>query len=196
MFSSDNGPTHDHSGGSDSAFFESAGLLRGLKGSLYEGGIRVPYIVRWPGKIKAGRTSDLPAVFYDMMPTLCDLAGKPLAPVLRGEGLGVRGENDGLSILPTLLDKGAQRKHEFLYWEFPSYGGQQAVRMGDWKGVRQQLHKGVIRTQLYNLADDLGEKNDLAAKHPDIVARIEKIMQEQHVPSAVFPLVPIDQPAK
>jgi arylsulfatase len=185
MFSSDNGPTHDHSGGSDSEFFESAGPLRGLKGSLYEGGIREPYIVRWPGKIKPGRTSDLPGVFYDMMPTLCDLAG---GPIPKG--------TDGVSILPTLLDKGEQQKHDFLYWEFPSYGGQQAVRMGDWKGIRQQLQKGTVTTQLYNLADDIGEKIDLAAQHRDIVVRIEKIMQEQHMPSANFPLKTIDQPAK
>jgi len=185
MFSSDNGPTHDRAGGSDSAFFESAGPLRGLKGSLYEGGIRVPYIVRWPGKFKAGRTSDLPAVFYDVMPTLCEIAGCPVPK-----------EIDGLSILPTLLGKGEQKNHEFLYWEFPSYGGQQAVRMSDWKGVRQGLRKGATAIQLYNLADDIGEKHDLAAKHPDIVARIEKIMQEQHVPSAIFPLKTIDQPAK
>jgi arylsulfatase len=92
MFSSDNGPTHDHAGGSDSEFFESAGPLRGLKGSLYEGGIRVPFIVRWPGRIKSGRTSDLPAVFYDLMPTICELAGAPMPK-----------ESDGLSILPTLL---------------------------------------------------------------------------------------------
>jgi arylsulfatase len=127
----------------------------------------------------------LAAVFYDMMPTLCDLAGGP-APK----------ETDGVSILPTLLDKGEQKKCEFLYWEFPSYGGQQAVRIGDWKGVCQQLQKGTVTTQLYNLSDDIGEKNDLAAKHPDIVARIEKIMKEQHVPSAIFPLQAIDQPAK
>jgi arylsulfatase len=181
LFSSDNGPTHDHSGGSDSEFFESAGPLRGLKGSLYEGGIRVPFIARWPGKIKAGRTSDLPAVFYDMMPTLCDLAGAPVPK-----------EIDGLSILPTLLDKGEQKKHEFLYWEFPSYGGQQAVRMGDWKGVRQQLQKGAVAMQLYNLANHIGEETNLAAKHPDIVSRIEKIMREQHVPSLTFPLKSID----
>src|SRR5262249_53548951 len=127
----------------------------------------------------------LPAVFYDMMPTLCDLTGCP-APK----------ETDGLSILPTLLDKVEQQKHEFLYWEFPSYGGQQAVRLGDWKGVRQGLEKGTVMTQLYNLANDIGEKNDLAAKYPDIVGRIEKIMHEQHVPSVAFPLVPIDQAAK
>jgi arylsulfatase len=185
MFSSDNGPTLGHSGGSDSEFFESAGPLRGLKGSLYEGGIRVPYIVRWPGKIQAGRTSDLPAVFYDVMPTLCDLAGAPIPK-----------ETDGLSILPTLLDRGEQKQHAFFYWEFPSYGGQQAVRMGNWKGVRQQLGKGTLTTELYNLADDIGERHDLAAQHPDIVARIEKVMREQHVPSAMFPLKAIDRPGQ
>jgi arylsulfatase len=203
MFSSDNGPTHDHSGGSDSEFFESAGPLRGLKGSLYEGGIREPYIVRWPGNIQPGRTSDLPAVFYDMMPTLCDIAGAPLTlpspPAAGGEGR-VRGaipkETDGLSILPTLLDKGEQKKHAFLYWEFPSYGGQQAVRMGNWKGVRQRLDRGTVRTELYNLADDIGEKHNVAARHPDIVARIEKIMREQHTPSATFPLKAIDRPGQ
>jgi arylsulfatase len=181
MFSSDNGPTHDHSGGADSEFFESAGPLRDLKGSLHEGGIRVPYIVRWPGKIKAGRSSDLPAVFYDMMPTLCDVAGVPIPK-----------ETDGASILPTLLDRGEQKKHAFLYWEFPSYGGQQAVRMGDWKGIRRELQKGAVKTQLFNLADDIGETNDVAAKHPDITARIEKIMKEQHTASALFPLRAID----
>jgi arylsulfatase len=116
---------------------------------------------------------------------LCDLAGGPVPK-----------DTDGLSLLPTLLGKGEQKRHEFLYWEFPSYGGQQAVRWGDWKGVRQQLQKGTVATQLYNPADDLSKKHDLAARHPDIVAHIEKIMKEQHVPSAIFPLVPIDQRAR
>jgi arylsulfatase len=159
--------------------------LRGLKGSLYEGGIRVPFIVRWPGRIKAGGTSDLPAVFYDVMPTICELAGAPPPK-----------ETDGLSILPTLLGEGEQKTHELIYWEFPSYGGQQAVRMGAWKGVRQRLQKGPVTTELYNLADDTGEKKDVAAEHPDILARIEKIMKEQHVPSAIFQLKPLDPPGE
>ena len=185
IFSSDNGPTHGRVGGADSAFFASAGPLRGLKGSLYEGGIRVPCLVRWPGKVKAGRTSDLPAAFYDVLPTLCAVTGA--APPK---------DTDGLSFLPTLLEKGEQQRHEFLYWEFPSYGGQQAVRLGDWKGVRQQLLKGNTRIELYNLADDPGEKTDVAAKHPEIVARIEKVMKEQHRPSELFPIKVLDGAGK
>jgi arylsulfatase len=181
FFSSDNGPTHDHAGGSDSEFFESAGPFRGLKGSLYEGGIRAPCIVRWPGRIKPGRTSDLPGGFPDVLPTLCDVAGA-----------AVPKDIDGVSILPTLLDKGDQRKHEFLYWEFAGYGGQQAARVGDWKGVRQQLHKGSLAIQLYNLAEDIGEKNDVAAKHPEVVERIAKIMKEQHTGSERFPIKALD----
>src|SRR5262249_24746082 len=148
-----------------------------FKGSLYEGGIRIPFLARWPGKIKAGGTSDLPGAFYDVLPTLCALSGAA-APK----------DIDGLSILPTLLGQGEQKKHEFLYWEFPAYGGQQAVRLGDWKGVRQDLFKGKTEIQLYNLAQDIGEKKDVAAQHPDIVARLAKIMADNHTPSELFPL--------
>ena len=180
FFSSDNGPTHNV-GGADSTFFESAGPLRGLKGSLYEGGIRTPFIARWPGKIKAGTTSDLPGGFPDVMPTLAELAGTEVPKDI-----------DGLSIVPTLLGKGEQKKHEFLYFEFSGYGGQQSLRMGGWKAVRQNLNKGFVATELYNLKDDIGEKTNLAGKHPDVVAKAEKIMKEQHVPSALFPLKGID----
>lgn len=181
MFSSDNGPTHDGAGGSDSDFFASAGPLRGLKGSLYEGGIRVPFIARWPGRIKEGSTSDLPCAFYDMLPTLCDVAG-----VQPTSGM------DGVSILPTLLGRTGQKRHEILYWEFAGYGGQQAVRMGDWKGIRRDMQKGNRTLQLYNLAVDLGEKNDIAAKHPEIVERIARIMQANHQPSQAFPIKSLD----
>lgn len=183
FFSSDNGPVYDHVGGSDSEFFESAGPLRGFKGSLYEGGIRIPFIARWPGKIKAGGTSDLPGAFCDVLPTLGALGGSEPPKDI-----------DGLSLLPTLLAKGEQKKHEFLYWEFPAYGGQQAVRLGDWKGVRQDLFKGKTEIQLYNLAEDIGEKRDVAGQHPDMVARIAKIMAESHTPSELFPLKGIDKP--
>jgi arylsulfatase len=185
FFSSDNGPLYDKVGGQDSAFFESAGPLRAFKGSLYEGGIRVPLIARWPGKIKPGTTSDLPSAFYDVLPTLCQLAGTEPPK-----------EIDGISFLPTLLGKGEQVKHPFLYWEFPAYGGQQAVRMGDWKGVRQNLNKGKIDIELYNLADDIGEKKNVATGHPDIVARIAKIMADNHTPSELFPIKALDKPDK
>jgi arylsulfatase A len=195
IFSSDNGGafgtvTKDFDflpgrmGGTDYVFFGSTGNSRAFKGSIYEGGIRVPFIARWPGKIKAGTVSNLPAVFYDVMPTLCEVAGAP-APK----------ESDGISILPTLIGK-AQRKHKFLYWDFGGYGGQQAVRQGNWKGLRRNLHKGNLRVELYNLAKDAGEQHDLAAKHPDIVKRLEKIMAEQHQPSATFPIKVLDQATK
>lgn len=181
IFTSDNGPIGGLAG-TDAKFFGSLGSFRGMKGSLYEGGIRTPFIARWPGKIKAGVTSDLVAVFYDILPTLCDISGaeKPK-------------EIDGQSIVPTLLGNGEQNKHGFLYWEFPAYGGQQAVRMVDWKGVRQALNKGKVVTELYNLKDDIGEKTDLAEKHPEILGQIEEIMKTQHVPSAAFPMKALDK---
>ncbi len=180
IFTSDNGPTHN-AGGAASDFFKSAGDLRGLKGSLYEGGIRVPFIAYWPGKIKAGTTADSRFYFPDVLPTLCEVAGATSPKDI-----------DGLSFWPTLAGKPGQKAHDFLYWEFPSYGGQQAVIAGDWKAVRQNLSKGVIRTELYNLKTDEGEKTNVADKHPDVLARLEKLMKEQHTPSAIFPLPAID----
>lgn len=190
IFSSDNGPTHDRVGGSDSYFFESAGPLRGLKGSLYEGGIRVPFIARWPGRIKAGRVSDVPLAFWDVLPTLCSVAGVE-HPI----------NVDGISFAPTLFERGKERQHDFLYWEFPGYGGQQALRLGDWKAVRQNLNpsarlgtsRGQTQIELYNLANDIGEKNDLASQHPEMVERMRKIMAENHVPSPVFPIKVLDE---
>ncbi len=182
FFSSDNGPTHGGVGGSDSTFFASAGPLRGLKGSLYEGGIRVPFLARWPGTVRPGIVSDLPCAAYDVLPTLCELTGA-WAPR----------DVDGISLVPTLLGKAGQRKHEFLYWEFPGYGGQQAVRLGDWKGVRQELRKGRTAIQLFDLARDVGERTDVAARHPEVVRRIERILAESHVPSTAFPLQTIDR---
>ena len=186
MFSSDNGTTHLEQE-VDYEFFHSVGPLRGLKGSLYEGGIRVPMIARWPGKIPAGTTSDHLSAFWDVMPTIAELTGvKPPAGI------------DGISFAPTLLGRPEQQKeHEYLYWEFPSYGGQQAVRMGDWKGVRQNMlrrnNPDPLKIELYNLKDDVGESRDVAADHPEIVARIRAIMQAAHVPSKLFPMPPIDR---
>ena len=184
VFTSDNGPTHNV-GGADSTFFHSAGPLRGLKGSLYEGGIRVPFIAYWPGMIRPGTRSDERFYFPDVLPTLCALAGTP-APK----------DIDGISFLPTLLGKGEQMHHDFLYWEFPSYRGQQAVITGEWKAVRQNLASGVIVTELYNLATDENETTNVAAKHPDVVAQLETLMKEQHTPSPDFPLQSIDRPVK
>jgi arylsulfatase len=184
MFSSDNGPAPLDVGGSDSKFFESAGSLRGLKGQLYEGGIRTPLIARWPGKIKSGSTTNLPTAFWDILPTLCEIAGAD-APH----------DTDGVSLVPTLSGRGEQMRHEFLYWEFAGYGGQQALRLGDWKGVRVGLNKGPSDLELYNLADDPNEQNNVAGQHRDVVARIERIMREQHTPSDVFPIKVLDAAA-
>ncbi len=184
IFTSDNGPTHNV-GGADSTFFNSAGALRGLKGSLYEGGIRVPTIAYWPGRIKAGTTSAEQLYFPDILPTLCDVTG------------AVPPKNiDGISFWPTLSGQDNQVHHPFLYWEFFGYGGQQAVIAGNWKAIRQNLGKGVIKTELYDLAKDGSETTDVAAEHPEVLAKLEKIMKEQHTPNADFPLQAIDPPRK
>jgi arylsulfatase A len=181
IFTSDNGPTHGRVGGADSAFFRSAGSLRGLKGSLYEGGIRVPLIARFPGAIRPGSVSDLACAAYDLAPTLLELAGAPAEPGL-----------DGVSIAPTLTGKGTQSPRDFLYWEFPGYGGQQAVRFGNMKAVRVNMHKGPVRTELYDLASDPSESRDIAAEHPELVARAEAVMRREHRVSVEFPFKAID----
>jgi len=178
FFASDNGPTYERIGGSDSEFFRSAGPFRGLKGSLYEGGIRVPLLVRWTGQIEPGRVSDHLSAFQDVLPTVADLAGAE-AP----SGI------DGLSFAPTLLDEGEQAQHDYLYWEFRAYGGQQAVRMGDWKGVRQGMAAGNRAIELYDLGRDVEETTDLARLHPELVERMRALMGGgARVESDEFPL--------
>jgi len=182
VFSSDNGTTHLDKE-VDYTFFKSVGELRGLKGSLYEGGVRVPTVVRWPGRVKAGSQSDYVSGFEDWMPTILNaVEAKTKAPA----------NTDGVTILPTLLDKD-QPERPFLYREFSGYGGQQTIRVGDWKAVRQNLNKGkTIKTELYNIAEDIGEQNDVAADHPDVLQKLERMMAEQHVKSSLFPLRAID----
>lgn len=170
IFSSDNGPTFN--GGTDSAFFQSAGPLRGLKASIYEGGIRVPMIARWPGKITPGTVSDHISAFWDFLPTFADLIGVE-APA----------EIDGISLLPTLLGKlNCQEKHEYLYWEFAQR--MQAVRMGDWKAVRLRLDQ---EPELYNLKNDIGEEQNVADKYPEIVSQMVEIMRIGRTESEHFP---------
>ncbi len=166
FFCSDNGATFTRE-----PFF-SAGPLRGKKGNLYEGGIRTPMIVRWPGMISAGRTSSQPWAFWDFLPTAAELAG-----VKSPEGI------DGISMAGEILGK-PQKAHEFLYWETPSGGYSQAVRWNDWKGIRTSWGAPV---ELYNLAEDLGEQKNLADRHPDIVKRIEDYMKASHVESDLYP---------
>jgi len=171
VFTSDNGPTFN--GGTDSAFFESAGPFRGLKTMVYEGGIRVPMVARWPGKIPAGTVSAHASAFEDYMPTFAEMAG-----LERPAGI------DGVSMLAALEGRASARKpREYLYWEFQ---GKQVVRMGSWKGIRNAA-TGAL--ELYDLAKDIGEKTDVAAAHPDIVSRLEAIMRTARTDSALFPLV-------
>ncbi|MEZ6088171.1 MAG: arylsulfatase [Pirellulaceae bacterium] len=185
IFSSDNGTTHLEKE-VDYTFFNSVGELRGLKGSLYEGGVRVPTVVRWPGRVAAGSTSDYISGFEDWLPTVMDILGKPDAAP---EGI------NGISLQPTLLGK-SQPTRPYLYREFPSYGGQQTLRIGDFKAVRQNMSKGNLEIELYNIAEDISESNNLAAKHPDMVATMAKQMEQVRTPSEVFPLIPLDAPVR
>jgi len=170
IFASDNGAHKE--GGANPNFFESSGPLRGIKRDLYEGGIRVPFIARWPGKIEPGSTTDHVSAFWDFLPTCAELAGTG-AP----EGI------DGLSMVPTLLGQPRrQEEHEFLYWE---YKEKQAVRMGDWKAVRLRGEDGGL--ELYDLKSDIAEKHDLAKRHPEITARIENIMELSHGDPRILP---------
>lgn len=168
FFTSDNGATWEI-GGVDPEFFESDGGLRGHKTDVYEGGIRVPMIARWPGRIKAGATSAHVGANWDMWATFADLAGER-AP----------GNTDGISMLPTLLGRPDQRAHDALYWEFHSKGSAQAVRVGRWKGVRPNVKKNPSAAiELYDLEHDPNETTDVAREHPDIVARIAAIMRQR-----------------
>ncbi len=182
VFSSDNGTTHLDKE-VDFTFFKSVGELRGLKGSLYEGGVRVPTLVRWPGRVKAGSESDYVSGFEDWMPTI-------LAAVNAQEQTPE--PPDGVNILPTLLGE-TQPERPFLYREFTGYGGQQTIRVGDWKAVRQNLGKNrEIKTELYNIAQDIGEQKDVAAHHPDVLQKLEDMMDGQHTKSDLFPLRALD----
>lgn len=178
LFTSDNGPHRE--GGVDPMHFASAGPLRGIKRDLFEGGIRVPLIARWPGRIKPGVVSDQVWSFWDVLPTATELAGVP-----EPEGI------DGLSFAPTLLGKPQERQHEFLYWEFHERGSKQAVRMGDWKAIRQQIGKPL---ELYHLKSDPAETRDVASENPEVVARIETYLKTARTESALWPLrTPADQ---
>jgi len=185
IFSSDNGAVYAGVGGSDPLFFRSTGLLRDFKGSVHEGGVRIPFIVRWPGKVPPGKTNNFIGAFQDFLPTFCEIAGVKTSAKL-----------DGLSILPTLTGKGKQTEHPYLYFEFQGYGGQQAVRMGPWKAVRKNLLKGNMEIELYNLDRDLSETTDIASQHSDILANLRRILEENHTPSPQFPIPILDRTAE
>ena len=181
IFTSDNGPHEE--GGADPTFFNRDGKLRGLKRQCYEGGIRIPFIARWKGRVKEGVTNDLPFAFYDLMPTFCDVAGVHNFPKRYINKKKTVDYFDGISIFPTLMsDEKAQKKHPHLYWEFAETN-QIAVRMGDWKLV---VIRGV--PHLYNLATDLHEDKDVAQEHPELVDQMVKIIYQEHVDNPLFPI--------
>jgi arylsulfatase A-like enzyme len=174
IFSSDNGPHAE--GGADPAYFNSGGGLRGIKRALYEGGVRAPMIVSWPGTIEAGRESDHISAFWDVLPTVAEIS-KQETPA------GI----DGISLLPELLGK-EQIKHDHLYWEFYEQGGRQAVRKGKWKAVRQNLHDDYANAplELYNLEEDRSEANNVADQYPEIAEEMLELMKACHTPSENF----------
>jgi len=193
IFSSDNGPHKE--GGNDPDFFDSNGPFRGIKRDLYEGGIREPFIACWPGTIRSGAVSEFAGAFWDLYPTFCEAATsggepgavrEPGAMAVGQPGLGI----DGVSILPTLSgDTAHQRQHAYLYWEFHENGGRQAIRWGKWKGIRLNVHTTAdAPLELYDLSQDLAEKNNVAAQHPDIIKKIMSMMREAHAPDKNWPL--------
>ncbi|MDB0718644.1 arylsulfatase [Bacteroides xylanisolvens] len=178
IFSSDNGPHEE--GGADPTFFGRDGKLRGLKRQCHEGGIRIPFIARWPGHIPAGKVNNHICAFYDLMPTFCEVIGiKDYEKKYRNKEKEVD-YFDGISFAPTLLGKKKQKKHDFLYWEFDETD-QIAVRMDDWKMV---VKKGT--PFLYNLKTDIHEDTDIALQHPDVVEKMKAIIFEQHTPNPYF----------
>jgi arylsulfatase A-like enzyme len=174
LFTSDNGPHKE--GGVKPEFFQSSGSFRGLKRDLYEGGIRVPMIAWWPGKVPTGKVSDQIWTFWDVFPTLAEIGNAQVPKTI-----------DGISMVPALTGKAQTNQHVFLYWEFHEGGSKQAVRMGDWKGVR--LAPGA-KLELFNLKNDPSEKSNVAAANSEIVAKIDNYLKTARTESTEWPLKP------
>ncbi|WP_215238333.1 arylsulfatase [Dyadobacter helix] len=175
IFTSDNGPHQE--GGADPAFFNSSGGFRGIKRDLYEGGVREPFVARWPGTVKPNTKNEYIGAFWDLLPTFAELAGvKVEKPV------------DGISFTAALTGKGIQKAHDYLYWEFHEQGGKQAVRQGNWKAVRLKAAgnpDGVV--ELYDLAQDPAETKNIALRFPEKAKELGQIMNRAHVRSVIFP---------
>ena len=176
IFASDNGPHLE--GGADPVFFDSNGPWRGYKRDVYEGGIRVPFIISWNGHVKEGGETDFMCSFWDVMPTLRELNGQSLED-----------DMDGISLLPLLEGRKGQKEHEFLYFEFQEYGGRQAVRKGPWKLVHKNIRNDDETYELFNLDDDPSETTDLLQEHPEIAGELKTIMTESHTPNPAFPVL-------
>jgi len=165
IFTSDNGPHVE--GGHDPDYFDSNGIMQGEKRDLYEGGIRVPFIVSWPGKIKAGSESNFVSAFWDFLPTAAELTGQTLPKKV-----------DGLSMLPTLLGKEGQQQHDFLYWEFAERGGRVAIRKGDWKAVRYKASSDPHSPlELYDLSSDPEENFNVAGDNPEVASDLRVLVE-------------------
>ncbi len=176
IFTSDNGPHRE--GGANPDFFDGYGPLRGCKRDLYEGGIRIPFIASCPGVIEQGSVNNDVIAFWDMMPTFAQLLGSQDSPAVQA--------SDGVSILPTLTGRGTFTRLPYFYWEFHELGGRQAVRMGDWKGIRLNVGNDRTTFELYNLADDIHEDHNLAQDYPEISATIQQIMDSSRTESEIF----------
>lgn len=178
IFASDNGPHME--GGADPDFFNSNGVYRGYKRDLYEGGIRVPMIVSWPGHVQPSTETDFMCSFWDMLPTFREIIN-PKAKEKKGE--------DGVSLLPLLLNKKGQKSHDYLYFEFQEMNGRQAVRKGPWKLVHMNIRGKNPYYELYNLASDPSERHNVIDEHPAITDELKAIMTEAHVEIPDFPLL-------
>ncbi|MEQ8240551.1 MAG: arylsulfatase [Cyclobacteriaceae bacterium] len=176
IFTSDNGPHVE--AGADPDFFDSNGQLKGYKRDLYEGGIRIPMIIRWPGKVAAGTSSDLVSAFWDFLPTFSGLVGLD----------SLKQTNwDGISMKPTLLGEEGQEQHDLLYWEFHELGGRQAVRKGKWKAIRYDFYKDPTSTpELYDLSLDIGEQNNVAVEYPELAKEMAQMMEQSRTESEIF----------
>jgi len=172
MFASDNGPHVE--GGNDPEFFDSNSIYKGVKRSLYDGGIRTPFIVKWPNKVQKGSVSNHISAFWDLMPTLCEIAG-----IESPENI------NGISLLPELLQKN-QKQHEYLYWEFHGGNYKQAIRQGDWKAVRTKIKTEDTPIELYNLKEDPSEENNIALLNVEKVNEMKLLFDEAHETSSVF----------
>ena len=181
IFTSDNGAQGGGVWDQLVTFFDGTSGLRGSKGAFYEGGIRVPFIARWPGQIKAGTTSNLPIAFWDLLPTLAEITNATVqTPV------------DGLSFAPTLLGQGTQTLHPFFYWEYPAEKSSSlCIRMGDWKGIRSRV---TSKWELYHLGEDPRETDNRATAHPEILAQLQAIAEQEHTPERDYP--ELDPPSK
>ena len=177
MFASDNGPSPE--GGSSPDFFNSNAGFRGYKRDLYEGGLRAPFIVTWPNRVEPGSVSNHVSAFWDLLPTITEITSGQVSEKI-----------DGISFAPTLLGENSQNKHDYLYWEFNIRNGRKAIRKGNWKGVwyniNHKKHKGKL--ELYNLENDVEEKNNVADKNPEVVKELLQLMKEASSPSELFPI--------